>query len=371
MSPKAFLLLGVATLAAVGLATGSVLDRDLPVQSNALNEPLFEGLVDRLNDVSIIEVTAAGETTTVRHGPAGWIVEQRDGYPADPEKIRALALGIAQLHLIEPRTDREERLPRLELGDPADADARARLVRLENEEGEVLASIVVGKTSYGLYGPGRGGAYVRRAGEHQAWLADRTLPIPDGPLAWLDRRIVDLPRDRLAEIELVRPDGQHLAFSRSADGTSEALHLEGVPEGREEDPEKIERLASVLDKLDLQDVRRADGLDFPEDGPEARYRTVEGLVVEVDLLKEQDGEEAIYWARLTPSAGEPVADAMAEPEDGGDAAAGEAGDREPLAERVDALAHRLDGWAFKISRYLGERLGWQREEFLKPAESTS
>ncbi|HEX8373899.1 MAG TPA: hypothetical protein VF606_01830, partial [Geminicoccaceae bacterium] len=169
MSPKGFAVLAGATALSLALAAYAVAGRDLPVTAAAQPEPMFEGLLDRLNEVETVRVTAGPEKLTLkRAGEGGWVVEERGGYPVEAAKVRELALGVANLRLVEPKTATPDRLPRLELEDPAKAEAKSRQVELLGKGGEVLASAVVGKAKYGLYGAGRSGMYVRRGGEEQA-----------------------------------------------------------------------------------------------------------------------------------------------------------------------------------------------------------
>src|SRR5687768_13437075 len=116
MSPRSFAVLLLATVASVGLAGWAVTEREAPLTATRQPQPLFEGLLGQLNDVSTIRVTSAGKTTTLQRGEGGvWTIAERGGYPADPARVRELALAFANLQLVEPKTAKAERLARLEL----------------------------------------------------------------------------------------------------------------------------------------------------------------------------------------------------------------------------------------------------------------
>ena len=66
MSPKSFAVLAMATAASIGLAAYAVAERDRPVQITTVGEPLFPGLLDRLNDVREVRiVTPEGKLSVV------------------------------------------------------------------------------------------------------------------------------------------------------------------------------------------------------------------------------------------------------------------------------------------------------------------
>ena len=164
---------------------------------------MFAGLLDRLNDVQTIKVTGGGQTLTMTRTADGkWQLAERGGYPADYKKARELALGLASLQLVEAKTAKADRLARLELGDPAKPDAKSHQVDLLDKDGKTLATAIVGKTKYGLYGGGRSGVYVRRGGEDQAWLAAGELSVPSSPTDVVSRDIIDIPQDEIGRVTL-------------------------------------------------------------------------------------------------------------------------------------------------------------------------
>jgi Domain of unknown function (DUF4340) len=368
MSPRSFAVLLLVTVASVALATAAVLERDLPVGSAGLEAPLVPQLVERLDDVASVAVTAKGQTMTATRTDRGWVLEEKGGYPVDPAKVRDLVLAVASARLVEAKTADAERLGRLELDDPADEQSRAKAVRIAGADGGTLAEIVVGKTRYGLYGAGRGGAYVRHGEDSQAWLADRTIQVPEQPLDWLDRRVVDLSGERLAEVTIGIDRPEPVRIARAEPG-AEAFTLVGTPEGRQPDPEKIERVTGLLAGLTLQDVRAA--RDMPPGVPlgTAEFVTRTGTSILVHVQQEGHGEEAAYWARVevaegsadgtsTTAAADPTAEAAAPEPDTNDG----------LGE---ADRWRLEGWAFKLPKYVADRFAWTVEDLLAPADGTS
>lgn len=395
MSPRNFSILLLATVASVGLAGWAVVEHQVPAASRTIDEPLFAGLEQRLGDVAAVQVRAGGETVTVRKDGDTWRVVERGGYPADPAKVREVARALAGLQLVEAKTASEDRLPRLELGDPAAEGAKSKLVTLEGADGKPIASAVVGKSKYNLFGGSRGGVYVRRQGEDQAWLAAGEVKLPSDTMGWIDRDVVSLPEKDIARVTLRENGADPIVISRP--DAAGKLALDRPPETGKVDDEVLTRVASTLDNLSMIGVRKADDKPMSADAPKARFETADGIVVTVTSTVEGQGEKEEHWLSMQVSESQPVAApeptapapaaAAAEPEQAAATpAAGEAKPEEataaaetappaepakPLAERVAELKARLEGWQFQVPSYIAERLTYDREKMLAKPEGTS
>lgn len=373
MSPKGFSLLAAATALSLGLAAWAVMERDVPLTTARQPEPMFAGLLDRLNDVQTIKVTGGGQALTLNRMPDGkWQVAERGGYPADYKKARELALGLASLQLVEAKTASADRLQRLELDDPARAEAKSRQVELLDKDGKPLAVAVVGKTKYGLYGGGRSGVYVRRGGEDQAWLAAGELDVPGSPTDVMSRDIVDIAKDDVGRVTLAAGSPGPIVIAKP-DRNAQAYALQAsLPEGRKADDEKLDRLAGTLSGLTLQDVRPVAEIAFPADAPRALFETWDGVDIEVRAAKVGEGDKAEHWVAFTVAAGDPLAPAPAPaPAAEGSPATPQPAPAKPAAERAAELKGRLDGWAFKLSEYVAARIGWKLDDLLAAGEGTS
>lgn len=341
MSRRGLLILAAATLVSVVLAVWGLLRREtaLPEASDA---PLLAGLAPRINDVARVEVTSAGQTTTVERGEAGWRIVERAGYPADEAKLRGLIVRLAELRAVEAKTADPARLPRLELDDPAKAESKAKQVRLLDGEGQLIAGIVVGKEAYGQFGPGRSGGYVRRLGEDQAWLADAAVQVPGRTIDWIRREILDVPAGTIRSVRFEPPGGAALTITA---GSESGWTIAPLPEGREVDPSRVERSAGILGSLVMQDVKPAAEIDFAASPGRARFETTDGRTITLTWVP--DGKES--WVRFTVEAGPDAS--------------------EETREAVEELAPRLDGWAYKLSEFITARLRADPEDLLEPAEA--
>ncbi len=368
MSLRAFLALLAVTVASVALAAWAVATRDVPVTTLALDRPFLPDLASKVEQVAEITVRTAERTMTARRTDGGWVLAEAADYPVDPEQVRGIVLGLAEMRLLEAKTDNPDRLARLEL-EPLDREgAKSRLVTLRDADGNVLAEVVLGKRKFSLYGPGKAGMYVRLADSNQAWLADRAIEVPDEPLDWLERKILELPKEQIAEAVL-QPGTADAAILRRTNPEQEEFVMVGLPAGRELDQEKVGRLTGAFGTMSMLDIAAADGKEGLEPRGRAIFRTFDGPEVEVAVSTVGEGDDAEWWIALAVREGAPRRPA-AQPaatgtESTDDASGGEKAEA-PAKLDVAALQKSFAGRIFKVSRYVAERFAWKAEDLLKP-----
>jgi hypothetical protein len=349
MSPRSFCLLALATAASIGLAVHAVAQRDAPLHAAVGTEALFPGLIDRLNEIREVRVTLPDARLTVTAGDGGWQLAEKAGYPVDPGKVRDLALALANLQLVEAKTADPDRLGRLDLQEPTGGGGSGRLVELVDGSGAPLAAAVVGKPSPSLYGGGRGGVYVRRAGDGQAWLAAGEVDLPADAMGLIDGGVIDLAPDQVARVVLRETDGRVVTLSRP-DVAADFVADVALPDGRRLDPVKVEALAGALAGLSMTDVRPAADTAAGADARTVRFEAFAGGSVEVVLTVTGEGEAAEHWLEIRP-AGKLGADAP--------------------TDQTPAAAGRIEGWAFRIPPYAGENLRVGLDQLLAAPDPAS
>jgi hypothetical protein len=347
MQPRNFLILAAITGASVILASGALLIQDRPVTSTTLNQPLAPDLASRINEVARIELSGPdGAVTLERREGDGWVVPEKGGFVADEKDVLTLLRRLGELRVVEAKTALPDRLPRLELEDPKAPDAKSHGVVLKDTGGALIASLVVGKRSFGLFGPGRSGTYVRFADAPQAYLTDSEITLPAGPAEWIATDVVDLAEDRVKLVSLEPENGVLVTASRaSADAPS--FDLAGIPAGREADQAKLGELSRLFSQLTLLDVRPAGDIAFYQSPQKVRVETFDGLMLVFTWISLPDAS----WLKLdTVTAAD-----TATPE---------------IKEEAARIARRTEGWAFHVGGYITEQLGQKLEALLvKPEQS--
>jgi Domain of unknown function (DUF4340) len=340
MQKRNFLILAGATIVMVGLAILSLATGDRYVTAAAPGTRALPELAAALDQVSSVAIRRHGLALTfVRQGKS-WFVADKGDYPAAAGRVRQIVLALADMDLIEPKTARPSLYPRLEVDDPQ--KGKSTLVTVKDKAGKTLAALIVGKERYDRLGTGNNAVYVRKPGEAQSWLASGSLDFAGDVPSWLERRIIDIAQQKIAEATLVQPDGTKLVISRQDKGGKFAV--EGAPaDTKFKSQATIGEPAAALEALDLDDVKRAAQLPVPATGvTTAAYRSFGGLEIDLRLF-EHDKKNWIVVA-ASGSGKEAVA-----------------------AKHLNA---RLAPWVFEIPSYKADLLRTRLAALIQPAKGS-
>jgi hypothetical protein len=283
MRRRSLMALMAATAVMVALAIAALATGGAEVSQAGADERALPSLAGRLGKVASVEVKRTGlDLTFVRDGD-NWLVAQKGDYPADAGKVRRVVLALADMTLVEPKTDKPDLYPRLEVEDPG--KGKSTLVTIKDKSGADIARLIVGKHAYDRLGEGNDGVYVRKPGDAQSWLARGSLDFGDDTPNWLARRIVDIPDSKIAKVVLTQPDGATLTLSRAKPDAKFAL--ENPPrDAKYKSDTALGEPAMALETLDLDDVTPRAKLPVPDKGfTAASYTTFDGLTVEVKLFQ--------------------------------------------------------------------------------------
>jgi hypothetical protein len=268
MSYRAFWILCALALATSLLALGAVLQEPAALKVSAANESAFPALQGDLDRIAKVEISWRGARDDFTReegeaaGGARWRLEQRD-YPADGAKIKALLSGLAALDLAEPRTADPDLYRFMDLDRPGDKDSHAVSVKLFDKDGQAVATAVIGRRAGRPIGQRDDGTFILRADDPQSWLAAGTLELPRDIVAWLDKDLISLKKEQVAELAVTRPEtGLRAAIREAADKDWTARS------GAQTLPEKsVTALLDALAGLSVMDVAKPDEEPVAAEGP--------------------------------------------------------------------------------------------------------
>lgn len=343
----------------------------------AVDALLLPNLADRVNDVQRVEIVTAGDTiiATLVKADGQWQLEQMGGYHANWPKLQALLAGLAQVRVLEVKTDKPEYYARLGVEDVAAADAESVLVRVDDSE--TPTAILIGHQAQG-----RNGQFARLPGAAASVLLDRTLDVPVEMLGWANVNIVDINAAEVAEVEIIQPDNKRVLVTKiSADQID--FDLVGLPPGREiKSSWAVNSVGSALSMLQLESVRPADSVDWQK-AVRMRLLTFSGLEIMADMVSmdmvstdmistdtvstdmdsmDMDSVDGQYLVRLQAS--HPTANLVK--------VSNEAVGKKAVAEvakRVEEINRRVGGWAYVIDKLRFDTMVKTQEDILLPVES--
>jgi len=340
MQSRSLILLASATVILVAIAIVVLASGDRGVSRATPGQPAFPALAAKLGDVASVTVSRNGTTFTLIRDGDSWLVAEKGNYPANAAKIRQIVRAMADLTLVEPKTQKPDLYPRLEVEDPG--NGKSALVAVKDKSGGDLAQVIVGKRRYDRLGAGNDGVYLRKPGEAQTWLARGTLDPSGDPASWLDRPIIDISEKKIAKVTLTQPDGTKLVISRAAPDASFAVE-DAPADAKFKSETTTSGPATALETLDLDDVKPAGELPVPDkDVVTASFTTFDGLTLDLRLIE----RDKTNWIAIS--------------------AAG-SGSAEAEAKKVeDKVSH----WTYEIPAYKANLLKTKLADLLEPPKAS-
>lgn len=332
--PLAFL--GVATGVAVAIAVALGLFNEKSTQREDFTERLaFPMLKESLPEIDSIDITQGDNRFTLNREGGRWLINSHEDIPAKTAKVNKLLIGLADLKLLEPKTDKPALYPRLGLGE------EAKTLTLSSMGGTY--TLHVGKSA-------PGGMYLRPEGEARAFIGGPMPEIASNIRDWADIQIPNIAKARVAKARITHPDGDSITIGRDTPG--ETVSLLNLKKGEAPRYDLVgDALAGAFNYLSFENIQAASKIDFA-DAVQTEFECFDGLKLSL-RFKQVEGK---WWMTLSASQGAPhdieqIPDA---PEN-------------PQAE-VESF-NALSNWALQIPDYKVTEMVKRRSEFLQQEET--
>jgi hypothetical protein len=353
MKPALLVGLGIVALAAVGGAVVLSTHQNAPVPQAQLGQRLYPEVAARGGDIQTIVIARKDATFRIVRDGDRWLVPDKSRYPASPEAVRRLLVGLSELRALEAKTTQASVYPELELENVDAPNAKSVQVSLKDVGGGDVLAVIIGKSRFGRGGSGDG-VYVRKAGDAQAWLAQGRVGVEREITSWLDKRIADVSRDRVRTVT-VKADKQQLVVQREQ-ADDKDFAIKDMPADRKaKSSYEVGAVGGAFESIDLDDVRPAADIGFTANSPVTEAVTFDGLRITV-ALAEKDGAT---WGRFSAKAEPP-----AKPVEGGKLKSAD-----DVKKEADAINAKAGGWAYKLPAYKIEALRRKLEDLLEQKAS--
>lgn len=289
---------------------------------------LFPGI--NIAELDQIEMKSQGNTVTLALEDSQWRVQEKAGYPADTGDLSELVNQLGKAKLLEKKTSKPENFATLGVDDIEQDDSEAPQVpdskasQVDGSEATqvpgseaILVTLTVGDEQYAVLvgdtSSSRRGSYIRKPGDNQVWLIDKSLVIDKESSDWVEPVIIDVEAEDVSDVR-ISTAGNELTFLRGEDGE---FSFQEMPDDRKlKYPTIVNEPARALVKVRLEDVVLHD----PErwQGPNralftlknGTVVTVQGVIEEVaegDGTEEEGAEEEVeknHWIHFGVSPSE-------------------------------------------------------------------
>ena len=367
MTYRTVTVLAGALVVLGALALIAQYDPQPPAPGGGLLLPELGEDLDQVTQVTVVGTGSETVATLQRGDEGGWAIAERNGYPADVEKVRHTLINLAEARIVEPKTANPDFYDRLGVEDVASDDAGGLAVMLTGTGTPV--EIIVGDTE------GTSQRYVRVAEQAQSFLIDRNPDVGSETTDWLATDIVAIPGSRVSRVKVTHPDGEVVSVSK-ADPDQTNFDVDAIPEGRELQYASIANvMGTVLSGLRLQDVESLTDPDVPVTVTE--FVTFDGLAITAESFERDDEPWVAFRAEYRPPAEAPAedsesgaaADLEADAEDTSDEDAvddaSEDDDGVDVAAEAQELDQRLAGWRYRIASYQFDQMTRRMDDLLR------
>ncbi|UCF84092.1 MAG: DUF4340 domain-containing protein [Desulfobacteraceae bacterium] len=225
---------------------------------SAMGKLILENLP--ANEISAITIKGTELSVLLAKKPDRWVVENRYHYPADFSKIADFVRKLKQAKIGRQFQSSEATLKRLSLESPDDKDAgeeeKGTKIELKDESGKLLASLLLGKPrESGTERSIPDGHYVTLDNDPTIYLIDTHFAhLQKEPSEWLDKALLKVEANEVKKISSLSADGKTInyTFGRAEKGTD--LEPSSLPANKKVDTSALNRLASSLSSLSMEDV---------------------------------------------------------------------------------------------------------------------
>jgi hypothetical protein len=281
----------MAGAAVVAVAAAAWIIARQPEQSTSgigQQGPLFPALAQQVNEVGTLIVADAKQRLTIqRQGEERWVLKEKADYPVRGDAVKKTVIGLAEMQILEPRSENPELHLKMGVGDLDKPGSEAVRVTLRDKAGKDLASLLIGKTKASETTMRPAEIFVRKASDTKSWLVHGRIDVKADPMSWVEKDTLKVVRGRIMAVDIMQPDGAK-AEIRRPDPAKEEFELAGLPKDKKAKTSDINGIAGGLEFVNFDDVAKADQVDFSK-AVVTTYRTYDGLVVEIRTVK-KDGK---------------------------------------------------------------------------------
>ena len=245
---------------------------DKPAVTAQLGQPLLRGL--KASEVSTIVVLEPKSTLTLAKKDNRWVIVEKNGFPADLDKVTDLVVKAIELKAGQVEPVGEKDRARLNLADPGKEGA-ATLIVFKAADGKALAELLVGKKYFKKEPEGDAskaqsdGRFVMLpADPKQVYIVADPLRVASANSSdWISKEGFAIERVKSLEVKPAEgADGYRI--ERDTDGIDWKLdRAAGVQTtGQKLDVSRANAASYSLSKIDIEDLAAADantGLDKP------------------------------------------------------------------------------------------------------------
>ncbi|MCO7226762.1 DUF4340 domain-containing protein [Pleionea sp. CnH1-48] len=325
------ILVVLITIAAISVQITS--DSSTEFKPNQLLFPELGSVIEQVDEVFIRDDEI---TIQIERKDNAWGMPEKAMYPINYDKLKSIMSALKDAHLLETKTANRDKYHRLKVADIGQ-EGSGILLELRHQ-GKAVASLIVGDSSKGL-----SGQYVRKPGEAQSYLVDKSLDISAQKTDWLNVKILDYKQADIRSMERAEGAKQYILSRETATDTF-TLSPQLKENEKLGEEYKLNGVVSVLSGFELKDVFASQNTVSPGSVVRSNvsvYETFDGLKIRLTYQKTNEDRHFVTVST--------EANANAE---------------SAVKETSESLNKSLSPWVFEISAFNGDELARTRGDLV-------
>lgn len=333
-----------------------------------------------VNAIKAVQVKSKDHEANLRQTENGWVVMERDNYPADFDKLSRALMELRETKIAGKQIVGRSGWADAQVLEPAEdvTEGTGTLVKLTDDKGGELASFVLGSevevSGANTSQFGRSSQRLVRIpqDEDTLWMvADNFSRFQARPEDWLDKSFISVQDMKTLSVTPPKAEDAWKVSRPGKDITEYAL--EEAKAGEELDSTKL-ALSSLLTSGGFNDVKpQAAAKDLFKEASKVEITTFDGFTYDIQVAKQsQDGADKFFMTVAVkadlPKERTPQADENEEDKKRLDEDFKATQDR--LKEKLEK-EQKLSGWVFEVAEYTVNNLLKTRADVVKVAEPES
>ncbi|MBN2377670.1 MAG: DUF4340 domain-containing protein [Sedimentisphaerales bacterium] len=348
MSNRQLSILGLLAVVFLGLAIAQSRFNSAHQGSAVGAVKLIQGLAT--GQIGSIELGQGENLVTLKKNSEGFVVANRDNYPAQTQTINELLISCLDIEVIEKVTSNPENHAELEVTE----ETAGSVVKFFDKDGKLITGVIVGKST------DRGGAHVRLVTSDDVYVAKQTPRLRTAATDYIDKKLTEVVKDN---VEKVTVKSAAETYTVMMDGAGKAF-LTKIPAGKKQKEAEVDQLATALSSMSFTDVQKESDKtrDFKF---ETSYlcQLKNSTIYKFDLA--QDGDK--HYLKCTADFLDKV-ESVSKDEIATDQAM-KAKEKQILAQQAALeFADRHQGWIYEVSSWEAGKLTKKLDDLLEDIE---
>lgn len=340
--------------------------REKAPQVDLVTNRLYPDLIDRLNDVQRFSISSTGKTTELKRVDDGWVVANRDDFPAEFAPIKSALINLAETVVIEQKTSKPENYARIGVAGLDQEDSSSVVLRLEDGGGAELVSLIVGDERSGT-NLGDPNHYVRKSDNATALLVGGDIEVSSDPQEWMDTEVVDITAQDVRKVSINRNATTSIIVTKEK-SSDNFFTLQNIPAGfTAASRAVVSSFGALLLDVNFEDVARAASVAGLVPRSIVELQTFDGIVATL----EQFDVDAKVLIRFHFEFNPDLVVAEKEPEtttEGGEKEDDASASAPDAAEIVAGLNAKVANWVYELPDYKIRMIDKNFGDLIKPVE---